>query len=358
MSDDSGATRDSPHRPRITLVELLVVFALGVLLLGLVLPWFQTVRDRDWNRMKCMNNLKQLAIATINAGETNKKLPPFFGIYADNPKFKGKPYPATMWYHLLPYVEEAGVYSRLPPIFDVESNTITIFPGWSAGHSSAANENAGCFRIPTFLCAADGSVPPDGVATTIALSSRIFEQDFAGGDLPAVNQAVPWAVSSYAANYLVFGMIPNARIPDSITDGTSKTILFTEKFASCADQSTGLYGGNLWAFPPFFPPSSGLKGNYAGTVGFFPSPANPTDPYQLALFQDRPAAGACNPTLAQTPHKDGINVAMADGSVRFVSTKISPQTWSAALTPWPIEGISYPVGEQPRPDQLGSDWND
>jgi prepilin-type processing-associated H-X9-DG protein len=358
MPDDSGATHDSPHRPRITLVELLVVFAVGVLLLGLVLPSVRKVSDGYGNRTQCMNHLKQLALAALIAGETNKKLPPFFGIYADSPKFKGKPYPTTMWYHLLPYLEEGGVYSRLPPIFDFENNAVTIFPGWAEGQSSAANENAGCFRIPTFLCPADESVPPDGVATTIALSSRIFEQDLAGGDLRAVNQAVPWAASSYAANYLVFGMIPNARIPDSITDGTSKTILFMEKFALCDDQSTRQYGGDLWAFPPFFPPSNGLKGNYAGTVGYFPSSTNPTNPYQVAPFQDRPAAGACNPTLAQTPHKDGINVAMADGSVRFVSTKISPQTWSAALTPGPIEGISYPVGQQPRPDQLGSDWND
>jgi prepilin-type processing-associated H-X9-DG protein len=357
MSHEDNA--ETPDRARFRLPEVLVLIVIGIILVGLFIPSVQKARGPSY-RTKCQNNLKQIGLATIQMSEIQKKLPPFFGHYGDKPVFKGKQYPASMWYQMLPYLEEAGIFDRLPPIFDVEKNTITVF---ATGANEAQrlpdpNENAGFLRVPVFSCPSDKSAPFDRDAFSIGLSSRILVQGLADGEARETTQPQPWAVNSCAANYLVFGTIPNARLPESFPDGTSKTILFTEKCALCDDQSTGRRGGNLWAFPPFFPPDANLNINYAGAVGYLPSSANPTSPYLMDKFQDQPAAGACDPALAQTAHGGGINVCMADGSVRLVSTGISPATWSAALTPGPIEGISYPVNGLPRADKLGSDWND
>src|SRR5262249_14188004 len=87
-----------------------------------------------------------------------------------------------------------------------------------------------------------------------------------------------WGTNSYAANYLVFGALAAPRIPDSMPDGTSKTIFFTEKTPICdgltqafsgSSQLQG-FGGNFWAFPPFFPETGSTMQvfNYAGVVGY------------------------------------------------------------------------------------------
>src|SRR5262249_13081366 len=144
-------------------------------------------------------------------------------------------------------------------------------------------------------CPSDSNVPPDGTV-------QIGENSFSGGATvkiygcdvnpnatpPGLQEytpttgsgTVPFGVNSYAANYLVFGALATARLPDSIPDGTSKTIFFTEKTPTCggptqvpgASGAVPGIGGNLWAFPPFFPYTTSTTPaviyNYAGAVGF------------------------------------------------------------------------------------------
>jgi hypothetical protein len=100
-----------------------------------------------------------------------------------------------------------------------------------------------------------------------------------------------------------------ARLPTSFPDGTSQTILFTEKYAQCG------VGGTLWgrALPDLWQPVFGAWNN--------------------GKFQVRPSASACDPTLASTPFSGGINVCLADGSARTVSLAVSQATWWAACTP-------------------------
>src|SRR5262249_39923797 len=137
-----------------------------------------------------------------------------------------------------------------------------------------------------------------------------------------------------------------------------KTIFFAEKLAVCHNLP-GLQGGNLWGAPPFFgsgTPDQPPIVNFAGEFGFTGLPtsgAPKAASYNGALFQTQPARGACDPTLASSPHAGGIYVAMGDGSVRFVSSDVSQATWQAALTPCPIAGFSKGY---PRSDVLGADW--
>ena len=181
--------------------------------------------------------------------------------------------------------------------------------------------------------------------------------------------------ASYAGNFLVFGGTKNvnrrptrsnwttvwdgqSRYPASITDGTSNTIFFAEKYSRC--NGTGNPGGNWWMRGVLHGARTGLSGSddsfpgdrlsgvfaggrgndgtrwLQGTASLFQ--VQPVKPLQTAK-----AGGHCDKRLASSGHTGGMNVGMGDGSVRFLPQGISPTTWFFALTP--------SGGEV-----LGSDW--
>jgi prepilin-type processing-associated H-X9-DG protein len=334
-------------------VDVIVLIVIALILLGLILPAMQTVRDGHWGRTRCQNNLRQLALATFHANETYKRLPPLFGTYAKTGK------QGTALYHLLPFLEESSIYNLGPPFtIDTEPASKTF------GQLVSVNrEDTGSYKIPLLNCWSDTGNPGGQVL-----------------DPWSVSASGTAGVSNYAANWLVFGTpkvwnadnpfpawMGAARIPDSFPDGTAKTILFTEKFAVC-NNPAGPHGGSLWAYPPSLL-YSGVGNqqqpdmytyNYGPTLGFWPAPfggesptTNPLTPYNVNIFQNaKMAAGNCHPFYAQSPHEGGINVAMADGHVVFVGDKASAQTWSAVLTPGPMPGLPG------QPDKPGNDWDD
>ena len=345
-------------RSGFTLIELLVVIAIIGVLMGLLLPAVQRIRAAA-NRTACANNIRQIGLAVQSANAAQGRLPPAYGIYNGKPSVTslttgvttsypgngaGIPFGGSLFFHLLPHLEAAGTYQRFPPLFTT-SNYVLAGTGQApftgiAGATFTADDNAAQFKVPSFMCPADISGDSSGVTTASGLS--------------ASNQS-PWGENCYAGNFLVFGptLVPSPKIPESVPDGLSNTIFFAEKPPISAS------GGNLWAAIPFFPSSPvTAQANYGGTFGYnmFATGATayriPQAPaYAGITFQSITPATPGNSLDAGSPHDSGINVAMGDGSAKFVSNQVSPQTWSALVTPYPIPAIGIP-----RSDVPGADW--
>jgi prepilin-type N-terminal cleavage/methylation domain-containing protein/prepilin-type processing-associated H-X9-DG protein len=297
------------HRPPtgFTLIELLVVIAIIAVLIGLLVPAVQKVREAA-HRAECENNLHQLGIAIHHCQDANGKLPPCRGGFP-------QPLPAgsnfsTIMFWLLPFIEQGNLYEtgRQPNgTYWDDYSTTTQKP------------------VQTYMCPSDPSLDH---STGLLLASVS-----ATGGSPAALQAG----ASYVANAQVFALTNAdftirdyqgyARIPTTFKDGTSNTILFTEHYAACYSPFlSNANGGVLWGRSAVAPSTFGcyfaayLQGpNYSFQV-------QPT-------WQNTNLSATCDYRLPSSPHTGGINVGMADGSVRFVSDGVSTATWWAACTP-------------------------
>jgi prepilin-type N-terminal cleavage/methylation domain-containing protein len=314
------------QRRGFTLIELLVVIAIIAILIGLLVPAVQKVRESA-NRIQCINNLKQLGLAAHNYHDTHKHLPPAIGYY---PPARGAF--GNYFFHLLPYVEQDNLYRSAlgnVPFPPPDGPTKVYYPGNNKVYSQS---------VPIFLCPSDPSVGSDGIVMI---------------------NGVPFGASSYATNGMVISEKPGpgpqgkTRFAD-ITDGTSNTILHAEKYARCSNMYMApafMDGGCAWAYsgvglfpwqpPPISPPRLGFQPFFA--IRGFAANGAPNAIGEGSIFKVQPTAGNCDPTRASTAHAGGIQVGLADGSVRTLAPTMSGKTWWAAVTP--------AGGEVP-----GSDW--
>jgi prepilin-type N-terminal cleavage/methylation domain-containing protein len=283
-----------------TLIELVVVLAILVVLIGLLMAAVQKAREAA-DRRQCIHNLGQLGSACQNCNATIGRLPPGVGWFPD----KSPPTPGekgaygNALFHLLPYLSQDNLY---------KSSEV-------GGLSFAGNNNVYASPVKILLCPSDPTVGGDGLVKD--------------------NQGKVWGASSYAGNAQVFTQVDAqgnlldpqgaARIPATFSDGTSNTILFAEKYSRC----TSLVwpeGGSFWSY--WITDRSGQPLHPAFAISWSRGSIGPNSRFQL-----NPRPSDCDPTLAATGHAGGMEVGLADGSVRFVSARISGETWWAACTP-------------------------
>jgi len=137
------------RRRGFTLIELLVVIAIIAILIGLLLPAVQKVREAA-ARSTCQNNLKQLSLGTVNAADTNvQRLPPSIGLYSSS----GGPAPGNsdggFFLHILPYIEQQNVYKQTSaqPEPNDRNGGLQTYSQWMP-----AAQNA---KIKTLMCPSD-----------------------------------------------------------------------------------------------------------------------------------------------------------------------------------------------------------
>jgi prepilin-type N-terminal cleavage/methylation domain-containing protein len=214
-------TPSKRHRGAFTLIELLVVIAIIAVLIGLLLPAVQKVREAA-ARSQSSNNLKQLGVAVHNcASANNNKVPPGYGIFNN--------YTTTIFVQLMPYMEQQNAYNQM-------STGGAVYVGWKALYA-----------------------PLDKTAT--------------GTD----------ANTSYCANSNLFGSSTTATggtMPAMFyTKGTSNTVMFFERFATTNGQynSTGcIQDGNAIGLPVAFSAAGVQAGIGDGSVRVFNTGQNTT----------------------------------------------------------------------------------
>jgi prepilin-type N-terminal cleavage/methylation domain-containing protein len=321
-----------------TLIELLVVIAIIAILIAMLVPAVQKVREAS-ARTECSNKLRQIGIATAALYDTNKVLPPMCAADANTALQVTGPYKGavgfTVFGWLLPYVEMGDLYTLAKGALNNPAGSLS--PSGGPIHS---------VPVPAYLCPTDPTIRgPKGY----------------GMGSSAQGGMDSWAIGSYAANYFVFGN-PTAnsvqerregatRLHKRFDDGTSNTIVYTERYGTCGTggnpQLTSNNQGCLWGdcngtWLPVF---------CVNEVGQSPSVKSPGGPYQAGSpltrclkFQVQPLwINTCQSWKAQTPHSGGIHACLGDGSVRFVMADVSQTTWENACDPQ--DGNS-----------LGTDW--
>jgi prepilin-type N-terminal cleavage/methylation domain-containing protein/prepilin-type processing-associated H-X9-DG protein len=316
------------RRSGFTLIELLVVIAIIAILIGLLLPAVQKIREAA-NRMKCSNNLKQIGLAMLNYEGVHQSFPPAAGplpVLPSGYPGSGTQRPSTQAL-LLPYIEQDNKYNQFNIQYDV--------------HLHAINQKARTQDVPIYICPSDPSkvrfTTSDGPMgrcnyfASIGRTANSFDQDGTVGGVVFLEFT--------NTQFNTKGNNPGTVAIADITDGTSNTAMFSE--IKKGNFTTGGARTAPWDLQ---------------NVGFtdflnYPNSCNTTNAgvryaglqYHRAFIGTSRYTHAVKPNhlngdcydgsadraflAARSWHPGGVNVLFCDGATRFVRDTIDLRTW-------------------------------
>jgi prepilin-type N-terminal cleavage/methylation domain-containing protein len=294
-----------------TLIELLVVIAIIAILIGLLLPAVQKVREAA-QRAQCQNNLKQIGLACQNAVDSNDgELPPAYYYYPNSLAASVNTNPNSyrmgtfMW--LLPYMEQQALFNTVQKV------------------GTEGQINPGGTVVTTLQC-------PSDVTLNVGMSALNLTSGY---------------FASYGANMQVFGTITTTpgtttvtsaienggnRYPASIPDGTSNTIFFTEKVAYCGTPQ----GATEWTDTGIGHLSALIGNSGDGAPNGGTTATSPNIKPQFSVNN----ANSCLYYWPSSSHTGVLIAGLGDGSVRNISQNISQNTFNIALVP--NDGLPLP----------------
>jgi prepilin-type N-terminal cleavage/methylation domain-containing protein/prepilin-type processing-associated H-X9-DG protein len=272
------------RRQGFTLIELLVVIAIIAVLIGLLLPAVQKVREAA-ARTQCENNLKQLGLACHNYHGTYNKLP---AALANTNNY-------SVFVQLLPYVEQQNLYNIILSQVAANKGSLIGVVGYNT-------------PLKVYQCPSDPSYSTSGASITLSGNAYSYGQ------------------CSYASNYLVFGRPMTGGFGlTQITDGTSNTILMGEQLARCSGGGVTAY--NTWAgvpmtasltMPPLIPANI-----------FYPLPLV-TPPIMVGTNQNLCPGNLAGEVLT-SGHSGTMQILFGDGHIQGMA-----QTNVTSQMAWPI----------------------
>lgn len=313
------------QRRGFTLIELLVVIAIIAILIALLVPAVQKVRDSA-SRAQCQNNLKQWTLAFHNFHDVYKKLPP--GATNNSPvkpvKIEPQTFRRTWVMFVWPYIEQDNLGRKVDwskPFF-VAPATI---PGTLDGLTGA--------KVALYYCPVD---------TGVDLTDHPNFQRRRG------NYVINWGNSRYGQKPQPVARAPFSHIDglryrprptrlSDISDGTANTLMMSETLMAHSKKDNDWRGDiqnddGVFRFHTSLTPNStapdimqGPLNRWAQTATGSPPNADPMMPVAIGARNDQVAA-------ARSRHSGGVNVTLCDGSVRFVRNGVPLNLWMALGT--------------------------
>jgi prepilin-type N-terminal cleavage/methylation domain-containing protein/prepilin-type processing-associated H-X9-DG protein len=337
-------SRSRSTRAGFTLIELLVVIAIIAILIGLLLPAVQKVREAA-ARMSCSNNMKQIALANMNYEST-------FGTFLPGVSRTGCCW-GTWMIPILPYMEQQALYKIYLNFGGLDDT--------GPRYASAPNNQISTHRLLNFTCPSDTAKNWAGGSLTMhnyvlnAGNTNFYQVNMpvgcTGGSTIGANGCVTFGGSPFGwyedpamlavggdsspTNYTTgnptTGKAGRPRRIAEITDGTSNTLCVSEVIQGPTD-GNDIRGFVWWGggagFTTYQTPNNSAAvdvmtggGCGSGAAHNPPFPCTTTSTTTLARMQ-----------LARSRHTNGVNAALCDGSVRFITNSVSLTVWRSLGT--------------------------